>query len=193
MARIEYRNEAERRELAVMGYFPHEMVKVEEQKDNEDSEMTAEVKIADFGTLEVSSEASATESAIKGYTHISGKSELLTVGNHTYEIHVDGVVFTNHFLNTNVVVEPLKSRVKLTVEDGTQIEALILNCVDSVSPEDANLTEAEAERLFQIMMESKRHTHCVHCGAMLTPDVKSARSTHQCVSCHVENPFGIYH
>lgn len=114
MARIEYRNEAERKELAVMGYFPHEMVKVEEkprydiaplaptmfQKDGRivyqdkatywvlnDGETASplkwngnwtpahnetvhdaevgelKVKITDFGTPEVSQEASPTKSA----------------------------------------------------------------------------------------------------------------------------------
>ena len=37
------------------------------------------------------------------------------------------------------------------------------------------------------------HTHCAFCDIELTPDVQSARSNHQCVSCHIEYPFGIYH
>ena len=38
-----------------------------------------------------------------------------------------------------------------------------------------------------------KHTKCVHCKIELTPDVKSARSNHQCVECHIKHPFGIYH
>ena len=54
----------------------------------------------------------------------------------------------HHFLDNDVIVEPLidKQRVRLTAQDGTQTKALIIDCVDAVSPEDADLTEVEADR-----------------------------------------------
>ena len=99
--------------------------------------------------------------AIKGYTYASGEADkysdcLLTVGNYAYEIHVCRIDFMHHFLNNNVIVEPLidKRRVRLTAQDGTQTEALLIDCVDAVSPEDADLTEVEADRLFHAMAET---------------------------------------
>ena len=62
----------------------------------------------------------------------------------------------HHFLDNDVRVDPLidKQRVRLTAQDGTQTEALIINCVDAVSPEDADLREVEADRLFHAMAET---------------------------------------
>ena len=62
----------------------------------------------------------------------------------------------HHFLDNDVIVEPLidKQRVRLTAQDGTQTKALIIDCVDAVSPEDADLTEVEADRLFHAMAET---------------------------------------
>ena len=101
------------------------------------------------------------KTGIKGYTYTNGEADkysscLLTVGNYAYEIHVDRVDFMHHFLDNDVIVEPLidKQRVRLTAQDGTQTKALIIDCVDAVSPEDADLTEVEADRLFHAMAET---------------------------------------
>ena len=98
---------------------------------------------------------------IKGYTYTNGDADkysscLLSVGNYAYEIHVCRIDFMHHFLDNDVIVEPLidKQRVRLTAQDGTQTEALIIDCVDAVSPEDADLTEVEADRLFHAMAET---------------------------------------
>ena len=35
--------------------------------------------------------------------------------------------------------------------------------------------------------------NCVHCGVELTANVQSARSSHQCVECHIQYTGGIHH
>ena len=98
---------------------------------------------------------------IKGYTYASGEADkysscLLSVGNYAYEIHVDRVDFMHHFLDNDVIVQPSieDQRVVLVAPDGTVTKALIIDCVDTVSPEDADLTEVEADRLFHAMAET---------------------------------------
>ena len=54
---------------------------------------------------------------------------------------------------------------------------------------DCRLLKEDCEECYN-EVETDKNTHCAYCGVELTPEIASARSNHQCVSCHIKHPKG---
>ena len=98
---------------------------------------------------------------VSGYAHASGKTPydvysdtLLTVGDLCYQISVDRVdYYLGGFVDKNVGIEFKDNHITLKCK-GKELDAIVLGTVDAVSPEDAGITQDEADDLFGLMANS---------------------------------------
>ena len=97
---------------------------------------------------------------LTGYAHASGTAPydkysdtLLTVGDLCYSIHIGRVDFFFHFVNKDVAIELNGDYITLKCE-GRDLKATVMEICDAVDPADAGITEAEAERVLELMMKN---------------------------------------
>ena len=97
---------------------------------------------------------------LTGYAHASGTAPydqfsdtLLTVGDLCYLISVNRIDFFFHFVNKDVAIELNGDYITLKCE-GRDLKATVMEVCDAVDPADAGITEAEAERVLELMMKN---------------------------------------
>lgn len=94
----------------------------------------------------------------RGYAYASGETPydkysttMLSVANYAYEIHVDRVNFFYHFADKSVDIE-ITDDDKLNIKHKDKLlSVLLITTCDSVSPQDCQLTDAQADRIFKVL------------------------------------------
>ena len=92
---------------------------------------------------------------LTGFTHASGTAPydkycdtLLTIGNYCYEINTDRIDFFFHFVDKTAQIEFNDNSMTMICGE-KRLDAIVLEVCDAVCPEDAGLTQEQADELYE--------------------------------------------
>ena len=92
---------------------------------------------------------------LTGYAHASGTAPydkycdtLLTIGNYCYEINTDRIDFFFHFVDKTAEIEFNDNSITMICGE-KRLDAIVLEVCDAVCPEDAGLTQEQADELYE--------------------------------------------